>query len=368
MPPSLPGEAEQKFVLEGVMLSLFAYGVEFVIFIQCIMALQSGANQRRGFPRWILLTYTTVMFLLGTAYIMANTSYKILAYTTHRNFPGGPAQWININYSSPTTFSANVFAVLSSWGADALLLYRCFVIYSSSFKPLRPVLFLPVLLFIGELICGILLLVQVSHAPITIWNTINLGLPYFTITTVCNITITVCIATPLLLHRRRLLRAFGKRNEYTKPYTSAASILIESSALYAAVATIFIGFYARNNPASHLFLAVLSQVQVIAPFLVILRVANRKSWSSTTNEELTAISVTNNTNGNQSHAQRSILSSRGRPTTVQQGEFIQFEVHTTTTVKHDRSPSPAGQSGIDTPPKVDDEDYIPGGRVTPLHE
>ena len=61
------------------------------------------------------------MFLLGTAYIMANTSYKVLAYTTYRDFPGGPANWININYSSPTTFSANVFAVLSSWGADALL-------------------------------------------------------------------------------------------------------------------------------------------------------------------------------------------------------------------------------------------------------
>ncbi len=61
------------------------------------------------------------MFLIGTAYIMANTSYKVLAYTTHRNFPGGPVSWINANYSSPTTLSSNICAVISSWGADGLL-------------------------------------------------------------------------------------------------------------------------------------------------------------------------------------------------------------------------------------------------------
>lgn len=61
------------------------------------------------------------MFLIGTAYIMANTSYKVLAYTTHRDYPGGPVNWINVNYSSPTTFASNICAVVSSWGADGLL-------------------------------------------------------------------------------------------------------------------------------------------------------------------------------------------------------------------------------------------------------
>lgn len=127
---------------------------------------------------------------------------------------------------------------------------------------MRLVLLFPVILYIGELVSGILLLIQVAHSPATIWNSVNLGLPYFALAAACNVTITLTIATPLLLHRRRLLKAFGRNNEYSKPYTSAAAILVESSAVYAIVAVIFIGFYAANNSASHLFLSTLSQVQV----------------------------------------------------------------------------------------------------------
>lgn len=107
-----------------------------------------------------------------------------------------------------------------------------------------------------------LLIVQVSHSPATIWNSVNLGLPYFALAAACNVTITLTIATPLLLHRRSLVKMFGRSTEYSKPYTSAAAILVESSAVYAFVAVIFIGFYAKNNPISHIFLSTLCQVQV----------------------------------------------------------------------------------------------------------
>ena len=105
---------------------------------------------------------------------------------------------------------------------------------------------------------------QVSHSPATIWNSVNLGLPYFALAAACNVTITLTIATPLLLHRRSLTKMFGRNNEYSRQYTSAAAILVESSAVYAIVAIIFIGFYARNNPISHIFLSTLCQVQVCA--------------------------------------------------------------------------------------------------------
>jgi hypothetical protein len=143
-----------------------------------------------------------------------------------------------------------------------LQLYRCFIIYGSSFRAVRLVLVLPVILYIGEVISGVLLLVQVAHSPETIWNSVNLGLPYFALAAACNVAITLTIAIPLLVHRFKLRKAFGRKNEYTEPYTSAIAILVESSAIYAVVAVIFIGFYARNNSASHLFLSTLSQVQV----------------------------------------------------------------------------------------------------------
>ncbi|KAF9477046.1 hypothetical protein BDN70DRAFT_881601 [Pholiota conissans] len=284
-PAPLPSTQEEQYILIGVMISLAAYGIAFVLFIQCIIALREGSayplTSRKPF-----FVYTITMFLIGTAYIMANTSYKILAYTTHRNFPGGPVNWVNVNYSSPTTLTSNICAVISSWGADGLLLYRCFIIYSNSLRAVRFVLILPIILFIGELASGLLLIIQVSHSPATIWNSVNLALPYFAIAAACNVTITLTIATPLLLHRRSLRKTFGRNNDLSKPYTSAAAILVESSAVYAIFAIVFIGFYARNNPISHLFLSTLCQVQVIAPFLIILRVARRRAWTSTTGKEI----------------------------------------------------------------------------------
>jgi hypothetical protein len=322
----LPSEHEQQYVLIGVAISLVAYGISFVLFLQCLNALQRATEIKRGSPRWVLATYTGFMFLLGTGYITTNTACKILAYTTHRNFPGGPVAWVNANYSSPTQLMSNICAVVSSWGSDGLLLYRCFIIYGSSFRAVRLVLLLPVILYIGEVISGVLLLVQVAHSPETIWNSVNLGLPYFALAAACNVAITLTIATPLLVHRFRLRKAFGRKNEYTEPYTSAIAILVESSAIYAVVAVIFIGFYARNNSASHLFLSTLSQVQVIAPLLVILRVATKKAWSSSTADDLAVASI------NRSHRVRP----SPRISTHRGTDFIQFELHT----NRGRSPSP----------------------------
>ncbi|KAF8194586.1 hypothetical protein BJ912DRAFT_176906 [Pholiota molesta] len=283
-PPS--STSEEQYILIGVMISLAAYGIAFVLFVQSINALRQASIAYPMTSRKTFFAYTIIMFLIGTAYIMTNTSYKVLAYTTHRNFPGGPVNWVNVNYSSPTTLASNIFAVISSWGADGLLLYRCFIIYSNSLRAVRIVLILPIILFIGELASGLLLIIQVSHSPATIWNSVNLALPYFALAAACNVTITLTIATPLLLHRRSLRKTFGRNNDYSKPYTSAAAILVESSAVYAIVAVVFIGFYARNNPISHLFLSTLCQVQVIAPFLIIPRVARKRAWTSTTSKEI----------------------------------------------------------------------------------
>ncbi|KJA19557.1 hypothetical protein HYPSUDRAFT_168029 [Hypholoma sublateritium FD-334 SS-4] len=285
-PAPLPSTREEQYILVGLLISLAAYGIAFVLFVQCIDALRNSSISQSVTSRMTFFVYTCVMFLIGTAYIMANTSYKVLAYTTHRDFPGGPVNWININYSSPTTLASNICAVVSSWGADGLLLYRCFIIYSNSLRPVRFILILPIVLYIGELVSGVLLIVQVSHSPATIWNSVNLGLPYFALAAACNVTITLTIATPLLLHRRSLMKTFGRNNDYSKPYTSAAAILVESSAVYAIVAVIFIGFYSRNNPISHVFLSTLCQVQVIAPFLIILRVATKRAWTASTGRDI----------------------------------------------------------------------------------
>jgi len=59
-------------------------------------------------------------------------------------------------------------------------------------------------------------------------------------------------------------------------------MLIESSALYAVVFLLYIGPWGANSNISDFFFPVLVETQVIAPFLIILRVANRRALTSST--------------------------------------------------------------------------------------
>jgi len=57
-------------------------------------------------------------------------------------------------------------------------------------------------------------------------------------------------------------------------------MLVESYALYAVTFLIFIVPWAMNNYAAYIFAPIGAATQVIAPFLVILRVANRRALTS----------------------------------------------------------------------------------------
>jgi len=133
---------------------------------------------------------------------------------------------------------------------------------------------------------GIMLLYQASRPQATIWSkvSVNFGLPYFTISTSLNVIITLIISVRLLMYRRRMRKAFpsGSPGFDITHYTSIVSMLVESSALYAVVSLLFIGFYGAKSHLLNIFLPILSQVQIIAPLLIILRVANQRAWTAST--------------------------------------------------------------------------------------
>lgn len=148
---------------------------------------------------------------------------------------------------------------------------------------------------------AILFLYQVSFPEVSIFapSAANFGLAYFSLATTLNTLLTMLICGKLLLEQRRLKRTQGIHPNASSniPYKSIISIFVESSALYSVTSLIFIGTYAANNVVSGIFLTILSQIQVcltllrlgltetldqqiIAPLLIIYRVAKRKAWTS----------------------------------------------------------------------------------------
>lgn len=147
---------------------------------------------------------------------------------------------------------------------------------------------------------SLLLIIMLCVPGTTLWSTISidLGIPYWSISIALTVLITTCIVIRLLYMRRQLrnIRAGGGSE-----YISVSAVLIESASLYSINGIILVVSYGINSPIQNLALPVLGQTQVwssapqtnvtmshwsvlqsIAPLLIILRVIQGCAWSSTT--------------------------------------------------------------------------------------
>ena len=86
---------------------------------------------------------------------------------------------------------------------------------------------------------------------------VNFGTPFWSLSVATNILATLLIAGRLL-HRRQLLRDAAKRHMYT----SAVAIFVESAALYAICAIVYIPMFAKNIPLQFPFSALLGSASV----------------------------------------------------------------------------------------------------------
>ena len=178
---------------------------------------------------------------------------------------------------------------------------------------------------------GILLLYRTSQ-PSSIWNTLaaDIGIPYFSLTVSLNVLLTLIIVGRLILHGRNIRRALGTPTRTSGLYGAVITILVESSAIYAVTSLLFIGPWIAKNRASDIFLPILAEVQVrsvslkrrdpwwhshlitvneqvIAPFLIVIRVADRRALTGTT---------TTSGNTSSTHQGKSTNGSRSLPSCV----------------------------------------------------
>ena len=110
---------------------------------------------------------------------------------------------------------------------------------------------------------GIALTYEIS-LPSRTWDSfeINLGLSYFSISVSLNVILTLMIVTRLTLHSRNLRNAMGPAARATRLYKTIVTMLIESSALYAASFLLYIGPWGADSNISDIFFPLLAGTQV----------------------------------------------------------------------------------------------------------
>ncbi|KAF5310069.1 hypothetical protein D9619_010313 [Psilocybe cf. subviscida] len=272
--------------LIGAILTGVGYGVVITLYGFCLRQLLKQKDHSNRLQRNCLLVYITLITLFGTLFLAACARMTELSFVDYRLFPGGPSMFENVEFSIPPDELGNVAFVLGNWFADALVVWRCMIIYRNCRIPTWIVMGIPCLAYLGSLTLGSLWLVQISSSLSSPWltNSVNFTPPYFWLTISLNLTLTTAIVARLLVFRWRISKALGSR--YGSHYTSIAAMLIESALIYSGGALLFIVPFGLNSPLSNMFIQVLAEIQIIAPLLIIYRVASGEAWSSNTTNQI----------------------------------------------------------------------------------
>ncbi|KAJ7890170.1 hypothetical protein B0H14DRAFT_3705941 [Mycena olivaceomarginata] len=308
-----PDLRSERLILAGLFLGTVGHGLYFSLLIFPLLLRKDGRRNKE------LLAFICILFTLGN---VGNATNLVLAQKTfidNRTYPGGPNAFFLQQSTNWSAVVCNSVYIVNSWFADALLLYRFWMIWSRNYY----VTALPALLFsasIGQFISAILI-ARLSQPGNTIWTkiSITLAIPYFSISISMTIILTMLIAGRLLFMRSRLRKVMGPN--MTIPYVTLTAMLVESATLYSVNGLILLISYGLNSAVQHLALPLLGQTQSITPLLIILRVARGQAWSDKTtfrprpasgmsNEMSATIFHTFNTNPN--HCDNVEQGSRGK--------------------------------------------------------
>ncbi|KAL1762037.1 hypothetical protein FB107DRAFT_254543 [Schizophyllum commune] len=296
-PPELMLADRTNFI--GAILCGSAWGILLTVAFMTVQALLASL---RSNPHWSrtampLLAFVVIIVACGTLNFAGNTDISRRMFVENRMYPGGPSMFLNDHYDDPMNVLGNAGYIIANFFADALLLYRCYVVWAKRWW----IIVIPGCVFIASTTMSIFLLYQVSQPTESLWLHVDVGLTYFSLSLAVNLLLTLLIVGRLLSLSNQVTRMLGP--QHARTYTSVAALLVESAAPYAVANLIFIVTYGIGSPGSNVVLPVLSQIMCTSSVLIILRVANGRAWSQQTTDiarNRTGISGGRFTSGNES--------------------------------------------------------------------
>ncbi|TFY61712.1 hypothetical protein EVJ58_g4342 [Rhodofomes roseus] len=275
----------EKIQLQAMILENIPYGVELTLFVMCFVTLLENSDRFNLRRQIFLLAFMTIVFGLGTVYMITNSLTAQQAFIEYRNYPGGPAAYLNAMFANTVGLTNSASWVVSNWLLDMFLVWRFLVIYSDFNRSWMRIL----LWFPGLMVCmSIDVLKSISQADgssnSTPFVVANITLSFYVISLAANIIVTILIAGRLLVYRHRVQSVLGAH--HAKGYANIATILVESAVLYSAFAFTFLIVFGMNNPLAYIFINYVNSIQAICSFLIIFRVATGKAWAEDTTSRL----------------------------------------------------------------------------------
>ncbi|KDR83198.1 hypothetical protein GALMADRAFT_276124 [Galerina marginata CBS 339.88] len=298
---------DYKPALYGTVISAGAYGIVLAISGKCCrLLLQTKYIYSKRMQKF-LFAYTIIMLLMSTGAMVEEILYihsSIFCPPVLMNDDG-----MNIAHAAVLFFNEDsaFFLPLTVWGADGLMIWRCWVLYTGVSRLARVGLsfLLGILAFISlvggvlyvlspEIIlsCVLVLTSKKSLAPIPALGILFTETPlrnllFFTsngltditivLTAFVNIVLAGLIVSRILFHQRYLRQVLG--NGHKSAYNRIMGIILFISLYYSGLPHLrhFLTVSSAARAARGFPLLVLPHVCVISPLLIIVRVSEGKA-------------------------------------------------------------------------------------------
>ncbi|KAF6742028.1 hypothetical protein DFP72DRAFT_217776 [Ephemerocybe angulata] len=280
--------------LQSAFLACVAYGIVLTLACMCSYLILydvyarfrglnpgSGSSEGANFVRrvrravtrrmGVLLVYVLGMTALSTVTVVSwmDVADKVLVRT---------GCWDGVTTArTPVVLDkvGNFAWVFANWGADGILVWRCWVIYSRCSRfPVWAALALPIALYLSVIGLGIVFMVPGGRG---MTSQRVLEMVYSSLTLVLNIIVTGMISIRLLVYRWKITRTIGKSEGVQ--YASVVAMLVESAALVVVFNAFFVATIGRGSLVSYIAFAGNVQSQTLAPLLIIFRVLQGKAWT-----------------------------------------------------------------------------------------
>ncbi|KAH9837914.1 uncharacterized protein C8Q71DRAFT_568452 [Rhodofomes roseus] len=280
----MSAEFQHGWYIGNIGISIL-YGIELVIYGASMRVLYQRKSQHRNRVDIFFMVFSTVLLLCCTINLAANCVFGEEWWIVNQNYPGGSEQWFADNAAVWYQTWASAANVLVQILADALLIYRCFVLWQTPF-----IIALPCLVWLASVGLGITTLYY-SGSPggndyAGLAQTTSTA--YLACTMAINISMTVLIVGRIIYFARTTERVL--MNGSTRQYFSIASIIVESALLYTVFGLMYLVTFAIGSDLGALFMSFYAMFTVISPQLIILRVVTGSAWDRKTHNNMTTIS------------------------------------------------------------------------------
>jgi len=242
------------------------YGIFLITFFHCLRVLAWEDGHIKSWKRvhWKMLIASLLMFIFASLDVAFGLRHNIEAFVY---FQGGAIEDFE-RLSDWVSVMKMVDYVCQTFVGDAILLYRCWVIYRRNWL----VIMLPLLMWLGETACGIMAAYREATLPTSV-NQSMLGVSPW-ITGLLSLTLAMnLITTSLIVYRiwniRRVVRSV---TTVSMPRTSVVRVLIESGTFYTIGVVIFVVVYMLSSNAAFTVSDALVQIIGITFNLIITRV------------------------------------------------------------------------------------------------